>query len=131
MRPSSRGPFSAICWYLLPGPAYCGCFGYAAYFTGVLCTFIPAVPLRDGIFYFGTAPWFFLSRCTWPLTSSNELNYRVWLPAARVAARVSVRRRFQHELKREFILQPSDIPDMLFPLTSCRLIVFRQDLMIY
>ena len=44
MRPSSRGPFSAIGWYLLPGPAYCGCFGYAAYFAGVLCTFIPAVP---------------------------------------------------------------------------------------
>ena len=35
MRPSSRGPFSAIGWYLLPGPAYCGCFGYAAYFSGV------------------------------------------------------------------------------------------------
>ena len=43
MRPSSRGPFSAICWYALPGPALCGCFGYAAYFTGVLCMFTPAV----------------------------------------------------------------------------------------
>ena len=43
MRPSSRGPFSAIGWYLLPGPAYCGCFGYAAYFLVFLCTFIPAV----------------------------------------------------------------------------------------
>ena len=86
-------------------------------------------PLRDGSFYFGTAPWYFLSRCTWPQTSSNELNNRVRLPAARVAARVLVRRRFQHELKREFILQPSDMPDMLIPLTSYRLIVFRQDLM--
>ena len=64
MRPSSRGPFSVIGWYLLPGPAYCGCFGYVAYFSGVLCTLVPAVPLRDGSIYFGTAPWYFLSRCT-------------------------------------------------------------------
>ena len=64
MRPSSRGPFSAIGWYLLPGPAYCGCFGYAAYFL-VFCvrSFQPFL-LRDGSFYFGTAPWYFLSRCT-------------------------------------------------------------------
>ena len=43
MRPSSRGPFSAIGWYLLPGPAYCGCFCYDGYFSGVLGTLIPAV----------------------------------------------------------------------------------------
>ena len=43
MWPSSQGPFSAICWYPLHGPAFCGCFGYAAYFTGVLCMFTPAV----------------------------------------------------------------------------------------
>ena len=48
MRPSSQGPFSAISWYPLPGPAFCGCFGYAAYFTGVLCTFIPSSSLPEG-----------------------------------------------------------------------------------
>ena len=87
--------------------------------------------LRDGIFYFGTAPWYFLSRCTWPQTSSNELNNPARLPAARVAARVSVRHRFQHELKKELILQPSDMPGTLIPLTSNRLIVFRHDPMTY
>ena len=35
--------------------------------------------LRDGSFYFGTAPWYFLSRCTCPQTSSNELNNPVRL----------------------------------------------------
>ena len=88
-------------------------------------------PLGDGIFYFGTAPWYSLSRCTWPQTSSNELNNPVRFPAARVAARVSVRRRFQHELKRELILRPSDMPEMLIPHTSNRLIVFRHDPMTY
>ena len=131
MRPSSRGPFSAIFWYLFPGPAYCGCFGYAAYFLVFCVRSFQPFPLRDGSFYFGTAPWYFLSRCTWPLTSSYELNNRARLPAARVAARVSVRRRFQHELNREFILQPSGMPDILFPLTSNRLIVFRRDPMTY
>ena len=130
MKPS-RGPFPAIGWYLFPGPAFCGCFGYASYFPVFCVRSFQPFPLRDGSFYFGTAPWYFLSRCTWPRASSNELNHRVRLPAALMAARVSVRRRFQHELKREFILQPSDIPDMLIPLTSYRLIVFRQDLMIY
>ena len=131
MRPSTRGPFSAIGWYLLPGPAYCGCFGYAAYFLVFCVRSFQSFPLRDGSFYFGTAPWYFLSRCTWPQTSSNELNNRVRLPSARVAARVSVRRRFQHELKRELILQSSDMPEMLIPLISNRLIVFRHDLMTY
>ena len=51
------------------------------------CLFQP-FPLRDGSFYFGPAPWYFLLRCTSPRTSSNELTIRVRLPAARVAARV-------------------------------------------
>ena len=38
---------------------------------------------------------------------------------------------FQHELKRELLLQPSDIPEILIPLTSIRLVVFRHDLMTY
>ena len=58
-------------------------------------------------------------------------DFPVRLPAARVAAHVSVRRRFQHELKRELILRPSDMPEMLIPHTSNRLIVFRHDPMTY
>ena len=56
MRPSSRGPFSAIGWYLLPGPAHCGCFGYATFLLVVCVRFSQPFPLRDGSIYFGTAP---------------------------------------------------------------------------
>ena len=56
MRPSSRGPFSAIGWYLLPGPPYCGCFGYATYLLVVCVRLFQPFPLRDGSIYFGTAP---------------------------------------------------------------------------
>ena len=116
-----RGPISS---YLLVSAHCSGFLVFSA------CLFQP-FPLRDGSFYYGTAPWYFLSRCTWPQTSSNELNNRVRLPAARVAARVVVRRWFQHDLKRELMLQPSDMPEMLIPLTSNRLVVFCHDLMTY
>ena len=62
--------------------------------------------LRDGSFYFGTAPWYFLSRCTWPQTSSNELTNRVKLAASSTYGRLhgiffkKFAAGFQHELKR-------------------------------
>ena len=91
-RPSWRGPFSAVCWFLLPGPVYCGCFGYASFLLVFSVRLFQQ--LGDGSFSLWTAPRYFLSLCTCPRTYSNELDNRVRLAAARMAARVSVRRCF-------------------------------------